>query len=231
MKEFLMESAFFGVLLSLACYQVGCFLQRKCKSPLCNPLLISILLCIGLLLLLDIPYSSYAAGAQPLSYLLTPATVCLALPLYRQLTVLRQNWPAICAAILAGVLASLGSIYIFSRLFSFDRAQYLSLLPKSITTAIGLGLSQEFGGIPSFTASAIILTGIFGSMIAQGACKLLKITHPVARGLAIGCASHAIGTTKALELGETEGAMSSLAIAVSGLFTALFMSVFAALPL
>lgn len=231
MKELIAESAFFGMLLTLACYQFGCFLQRKFPIALCNPLLISILLCIGLLLLLNIPYDSYAAGAQFLSYLLTPATVCLAIPLYQQLSVLRQNWPAICAAVLAGVLASLIGIYLCSRLFSFNQAQYLSLLPKSITTAIGLGLSEEFGGIPSFTASAIILTGIFGSIIAQGACKWLGITHPIARGLAIGCASHAIGTSRALELGETEGAMSSLAIAVSGLLTALLMGIFAALPL
>lgn len=177
--------------------------------------------------LLKIDYQTYYDGAQYLSYLLTPATVCLAVPLYEQLTVLKRHWKAILLGTASGVLSSLTSILILARLFSLSREQYVTLLPKSITTAIGMGVSEELGGIVTVTVAVIIITGILGNIIAEAVCKIFKIEEPIAKGLALGTAAHAIGTVKAMEMGEVEGAMSSLAIAVSGLMTVVGASVFA----
>jgi len=231
MDQFFSAFLFFGVFLSVGCYQIGLLCKRKWNVPVCNPLLIAIILNILILLATDISYETYFVSTGPLTFLLTPATVCLAIPLYQQIQLLKQHWGAILIGITAGVSASLLSIWAFSSLFHLSIAQYISLLPKSITTAIGLELSGEFGGIPAFTAAAIIVTGIFGKIIAEALCKFLRLKHPIARGLAIGCASHAIGTTKALEMGETEGAMSSLAIALSGILTTVLLPFFVNLPL
>ena len=182
---------------------------------------------IGVLLLLHIDYKSYNAGAQYLSYLLTPATVCLAIPLYEQLSLLVRNVKAILIGIIAGVLASVGSVFGLCLLFGLGHEYYVTLLPKSITTAIGMGVSEELGGIVTISVSVIIITGVIGNIIAETVCKLFRITDPVAKGIAIGSASHAIGTARALEMGEVEGAMSSLAIAVAGLITVAASSIFA----
>ena len=149
------------------------------------------------------------------------------MPLYRQLTLLKNNIKAVAGGIASGVLASLVSVFLLARLFGLDHEQYVTLLPKSITTAIGLGLSEELGGIPTITVAVIIVTGILGNMIAEFIYKLFHIEEPVAKGLALGTASHAIGTAKAMEMGEIEGAMSSLAIAVAGLVTVIGASLFA----
>ena len=210
-------------------YELGLLLKRKLKWAILNPLLIAIIFVIVLLKLLRVDYDAYYSGAQYLSYLLTPATVCLAIPLYQQLEALKKNWKAIAAGIAAGVLASLSSILLLSRLFGLTHEQYVTLLPKSITTAIGIGVSEELGGIVTVTVAVIIITGILGNMLAEMVCRLFKITDPVAKGLAIGTSSHAIGTVKAMEMGEVEGAMSSLTIAVSGLITVIGASVFAQL--
>ena len=180
--------------------------------------------------MLRIDYDQYNGGAQYISYLLTPATVCLAVPLYEQLTLLKENLKAVAAGIFSGTLASLGSVYLLSRLFGLNHEQYVTLLPKSITTAIGMGVSQELGGIVTITVAVIIITGILGNVIAEGVCKVFRIQEPIAKGLALGTASHAIGTAKAMEMGPVEGAMSSLAIAVAGLLTVIGASVFAGLP-
>ena len=228
-KEILCSSVFFGVFVSLLGYELGLLLKRKLKWAILNPLLIAIIFVIVLLKLLRVDYDAYYSGAQYLSYLLTPATVCLAIPLYQQLEALKKNWKAIAAGITAGVLSSLTSILLLSRLFGLTHEQYVTLLPKSITTAIGIGVSEELGGIVTVTVAVIIITGILGNMLAEMVCRLFKITDPVAKGLAIGTSSHAIGTVKAMEMGEVEGAMSSLAIAVSGLITVIGASVFAQL--
>ena len=227
MNEILTASAFFGVLISLLAYYVGDRLRRKFKLAILNPLLISIVLTILALCLLGVDYGTYAAGAKYLSWLLTPATVCLAIPLYEQLTLLKSNWRAIFAGILAGVLASMGCVLALSLLFGLDHAQYVTLLPKSVTTAIGMGLVEEMGGYSSIAAAVIIVTGVLGNIFAEGFLRLVRIEERVAKGVAIGSASHAIGTTRAMELGETEGAMSSLSIAVAGLMTVVLMQVFA----
>ena len=169
----------------------------------------------------------YYEGAKYISYLLTPATVCLALPLYRQLEILKRHRKAILAGIVSGVLTSLVSVLGISALFRLTHEQYVTLLPKSITTAIGIGVSEEAGGIVTITVAVIILTGVFGNITAEAVCKLFRIEEPVARGIAIGTSSHAVGTTRAMEMGEVEGAMSSLSIVVSGLITVFGASLFA----
>lgn len=227
MKDILCGSTFFGVMISMLTYELGLFLKRKCKLAIFNPLLISIIAVITLLLLLKVDYKSYNAGAKYLSYLLTPATVCLAIPLYEQLELLKKNVKAIMAGLVSGVLTSLSCILAFSLLFHFNHKEYVTLLPKSITTAIGMGVSEELGGIVTITAAVIIITGVLGNIMAETVCRLFGIKDPIAKGVAIGSASHAIGTARAMEMGEVEGAMSSLSIAVAGLLTVVGASVFA----
>jgi predicted murein hydrolase (TIGR00659 family) len=229
MKEFLVDSAFFGAVLSLAAYEAGVLIKKRFRLALFNPLLIATIAVIAVLAILKVEYRHYNESAKYISYLLTPATVCLAVPLYQQIELLKKNLKAVIGGITAGVLASLLSIFLLARLFSLSHEQYVTLLPKSITTAIGMGISEELGGIQTITVAVIIITGIFGNVTAEFICRFFRIHNPVARGLAIGTASHAIGTAKAMEMGEIEGAMSSLAIAVAGLLTVLGASVFAVL--
>ena len=192
-----------------------------------NPLLISIALIIIFLLVFHVDYETYEAGAKYLSYLLTPATVALAVPLYEQIEPLRKNWKAIIAGIFSGALTSALCVLILSIVMGLDHKQYVTLLPKSITTAIGMGLSEELGGIVTITVAVIVVTGVIGNMFAEQICKLFHITDPVAKGIAIGSSAHAMGTAKAMEMGEIEGAMSSLSIAVSGLLTVVVSLIFA----
>ncbi|MEZ3485276.1 MAG: LrgB family protein [Lachnospiraceae bacterium] len=229
MKEFLVDSAFFGVVLSLAAYEAGALLKRRFRLSVFNPLLIATAAVMLVLTLLNVEYSHYNESAKYLSYLLTPATVCLAVPLYQQLELLKKNLKAVAGGITAGVLSSLVCIFLLAKLFSLNHEQYVTLLPKSITTAIGMGISEELGGVQTITVAVIIITGIFGNVTAEFICKIFRIHNPVAKGLAIGTSAHAIGTAKAMEIGEIEGAMSSLAIAVAGLLTVLGASVFAVL--
>ena len=225
-NDMLVESVFFGVLISLAAYEAGTLLKKKLKLALFNPILIAVALIMAVLVLLDIEYDVYYEGAKYISYLLTPATVCLAIPMYEQLEHLKRHWKAVMAGILSGVLTSLVCILALAALFGFNHETYVTLLPKSITTAIGMGISEELGGYVTITVAVIIITGILGNMIGEAVCRLLHIKDPISRGLAIGTASHAIGTAKAMELGEIEGAMSSLSIAIAGLLTVVGASVF-----
>lgn len=227
MKEILCNSAYFGVTVSLIGYGAGIMLKKKFKYAFLNPLLISIIFVIGVVMLCGVDYESYENSAQYLSYLLTPATVCLAVPLYQQMTLLKKNLAAVACGILAGVLASLGSVLLLAFLFGLEHDVYVTLLPKSITTAIGMGVSEELGGLVTITVAVIIVTGVIGNVIGEAVCKLFRIYEPIAKGLALGTSSHAIGTAKALEMGEVEGAMSSLAIAVAGLLTVIGSSIFA----
>ncbi len=226
MKEFLETSVFFPVLMSVVFYLLGDILRRKFSVGILNPLLISVTLTIAVIVFFDLDYDSYADGAKYLSYLLTPATVCFAIPLYRQISVLRKNTGAILAGIISGTIVSLSCILVMAMAFGLTHGEYVTLLPKSITTAIGMGMSEEMGGDPSVTAAAIIVTGIFGNMSAGLVLKLFRIKDPVAKGVAIGTASHAIGTTKAMEMGETEGSVSSLSLVVAGMVTVIAASVF-----
>lgn len=227
MKEIISNSVFFGVFISLMGYEAGLFIKKKLKHPIFNPLLISIIFVMVILLVIDADYESYNAGAKYISYLLTPATVCLAVPLYEQISLLKKNWKAIMTGIVAGVITSMSSVLLLAITFGLNHEEYVTLLPKSITTAIGMDLSKEMGGMVTITVTVIIITGIFGNVIAEGVCKLFRIQEPVARGICIGTSAHAVGTAKAMEMGQEEGAMSSLAIAVAGLLTAVLVSVFA----
>ena len=225
--EFFEHSVFFGVSLSLLAYGLGVVLQRRFRLALFNPLLLSVIVTILVLVTAHIDYEVYYAGAKYLSYLLTPATVCLAVPLYEQLELLKQNYKAVLAGIVSGVLTSLTCVLAMAALLNLDHAAYVTLLPKSITTAIGMSISEELGGYVPITVAVILVTGILGNMFAEAICKLFKIQEPIAKGIAIGSASHAIGTAKAMELGDIEGAMSSLSIVVSGILTVLGANLFA----
>ena len=227
MREFFASSLFYGAADSLLAYELGLALKKKFRLAVLNPLLIAVICVIGVNLVLGVDYQSYNASGQYRCYLLTPATVCLAAPLYEQLSLLKENLKAVVCGILSGVLASLVGVLACAKLFGLDHELYVTLLPKSITTAIGMGVSEELGGIVTITVSVIIITGVIGNIIAETVCKLFRITDPVAKGIAIGSASHAIGTARALEMGEVEGAMSSLAIAVAGLITVAASSIFA----
>lgn len=227
MKQIITGSAFFGVFISILGYEVGLLIKKKLKHPVFNPLFIAIIFVIGALVILGIDYDSYNEGAKYISYLLTPATVCLAVPLYEQLNLLKKNWKAIIIGILSGVITSLASVFLLALAFGLTHEEYVTLLPKSITTAIGMELSGEMGGIVTISVAVIVVTGIFGNVMAEIVCKLFRINEPVAKGIAIGTSSHAVGTAKAMEMGQEEGAMSSLAIAVAGILTAVLISVFA----
>lgn len=227
MAEFLSSSAVWGVVLTIGAFALGTWINRKTGQAWCNPLLLGSIFAILLLSLLKIPYPEYKASAAPLSYLLLPATVSLAIPLYEKWELLKSNAAAIFAGILVGVLTSLCSIAALALLLKLDTAQAATLLPKSVTTAIGMDVAAALGGIPSLAGAVIILTGITGNLTAQWLCRALNITDPIAKGIAIGSASHAIGTAKALEIGQVEGAMSSLAVALAGVITAFLAPVFA----
>lgn len=227
MNEFLQDSVFFGVFISIVTYEIGALIKRKWNVAIFNPLLISIALIIVFLILFNVDYDTYEFGAQYLSYFLTPATVALAVPLYEQIEPLKNNWKAIIAGILSGALTSALCVLILSIVMGLDHKQYVTLLPKSITTAIGMGLSDELGGIVTITVAVIVVTGVIGNMFAEQICKIFHIVDPVAKGIAIGSSSHAMGTSKAMEMGEIEGAMSSLSIAVSGLLTVVVSIIFA----
>ncbi|HIS31329.1 MAG TPA: LrgB family protein [Candidatus Limivivens intestinipullorum] len=227
MNEFLAESLFFGMAVSLIGYGIGLLLKKRFRLAILNPLLISIVFVILVLQVFGIDYETYNESGKYLSYLLTPATVCLAIPLYQQISLLRKNLLAVVLGIVSGVLASLGSVLALAAAFGLTHEQYVTLLPKSITTAIGLGVSEELGGITTITVAVIIVTGVLGNVIGELVCRLFRIHEPIAVGLALGTSAHAIGTTKALELGEVQGAMSSLSIAVAGLLTVILGSVFA----
>lgn len=226
MADFAASSVFFGLFITLAAYFIGLAIKKKTGFAVMNPILIGTALVIALLSFFDIPYEAYNQSAKLISSLLTPATICLAVPLYEQLALLKKHKAAILAGICSGVLTSLVCVLALSLLFRLDHASYVTLLPKSITTAIGMGVSEELGGYVSITVAVILITGILGNVIAEHVCRLFKITDPVARGVAIGSSSHAIGTAKAMELGQIEGAMSSLSIVLSGVLTVAGASLF-----
>lgn len=227
MNEFFANAAFAGVSVSLISYMIGVYLKKKLKVGLFNPLLISIAVTIIFLVLAHIDYDAYNEGAKYLSWLLTPATVCLAIPLYEEFELLKSNVRAVMCGIVSGVLTSLITILVLAMFFGLTHEEYVTLLPKSITTAIGMGVSEELGGYVTITVAVIIITGVIGNILAEFICKLFRIEEPIAKGIAIGSASHAIGTAKAMEIGEVEGAMSSLSIAVAGILTVIGASVFA----
>lgn len=227
MLEFASASVYFGIFLTLGAYFAALALQKKTGLQVLNPLLVSAALIIAVLSVLKIDYSAYDQSAKMLSSFLTPVTICLAVPLYNQLELLKRHKKAIFLGVLSGVITSLVCVLLLSMLFRLNHAAYVTLLPKSITTAIGMGVSEELGGYVSITVAVIILTGVLGNIIAPTICRVFLITEPVARGVAIGTSSHAIGTARAMEMGKIEGAMSSLSIVIAGLLTVVGAPIFA----
>ena len=218
MDNLFQTSLFAGVTVSLVAYLLGMLLKKKFKLAILNPLLISIVLTIIVLVVADVDYDTYNKGASYLSWFLTP--------LYEQWTLLKKNIAAVALGLTAGVITSLVTVLVLSVLMGLSHEDYVTLLPKSITTAIGMGVSEELGGYVTITVAVIVVTGVLGNILGEFVCKIFRITEPISKGLALGSASHAIGTAKAMELGEVEGAMSSLAIAVAGIFTVAASSFF-----
>jgi predicted murein hydrolase (TIGR00659 family) len=227
MNELLLNSSYAGVAISLITYMVGVQLKKKFKIGIFNPLLISIAVTIIVLLAANIEFETYKQSAKYISWFLTPATVCLAIPLYEQLEILKKHWKAVIAGIVSGVITNMITVAILALLFGLNHQEYVTLLPKSITTAIGMGVSEELGGYVTITVAVIVITGVIGNMLAEFLCKVFRIEEPMAKGLAIGTSAHAMGTAKAMEMGDVEGAMSSLSIAVAGILTVGAASIFA----
>lgn len=226
MNEFFASSVYAGTVLTLLFFYAGMLLKKKFKSAIVNPLLIAVALIIAFLALTKISYSSYYEGAKYINWFLTPATICLAVPLYEQLEALRKNAAAVLCGIISGVLVSLLSVLLLSMLFGLSHKEYVTFLPKSVTTAIGMTVSEEMGGYSTITVAVIIMTGITGNLICVPLLKALRIEEPIAKGIAIGTASHAIGTGKAMEIGSLTGAMSSLSIVVAGVLTVILAPFF-----
>ena len=220
------ESVFFYTFATVVFYVVSVVIQKKLKQEWCNPLLLSIVFTVIMILATNTKYEVYESSTSLIGYFLTPATVCLAVPLYEKISVLKKNAAAILIGIFSGVITSALCIFLVTVIFKLDAPTYASFLPKSVTTAIGIGIAEELGGIKALTAISIIVTGVFGNIIAQTVCRIFKITHPVAKGAAIGTSSHAGGTAKALQMGKTEGAISGLSIAVAGIMTVVIAPIF-----
>ena len=218
--RFLFESSpFAGVFLTILAYEIGIVIQKRSRQIKPAPLLTAIVVCILILKVTGIPYETYRDSAQPVSWLLTPATTVLAIPLYRQMGILRKNKRAVFGGVIVGVCTSLLSALALCVLFGLDRAQFATILPRSVTTPIGMAVAGELGGDETIAVAAIVITGILGNTAAPAVCRILRIKSPVSRGILIGTSSHALGTAKAIEMGEIEGAMSSIALVLSGLLT------------
>lgn len=225
-NDFFKNAFFAGAVLSLLAYELGLLMKKKFRRAVFNPILIAVISIIAVLRVSGTDYESYNESAKYISYLLTPATVCLALPLYEELRLLKENLTAVICGITAGAVSGMAGVLMFSLVFDLEHTRYVTLLPKSVTTAIGMGISEELGGIVTISVAMIIITGILGNILADLIFSVCNIKEPVAKGIALGTCSHAIGTAKAMELGEAEGAMSSLAIAVAGLFTVVLAPIF-----
>ena len=224
MTDFIRSSTFFCVALTLIAFCAASALQKKWKLAVLNPIVLASAAIIAILKILDIPNETYQAGCQILSFLLTPATICLSISFYEQFQNLKKHLLAVSAGVVAGTIASLGAVWGLSRLFSLDRALLASMLPKSVTTAIGVALSSELGGIAAITTAAIVITGIFGNIIGPGLCRLFRLEDPVAQGAAFGTSAHVIGTTRAMEMNALAGAVSSLSLTLAGIVTCIMMS-------
>lgn len=213
---------YFGIALTIIAFLIGLKIQKKTGLLFCNPLIIAIVLVIGVLLICKIPYEAYQEGGAIINMFLAPATACLAVSIYSKIQILKENWLPIFVGCTCGSLASMLSIYGMCRLFGLNDSITVALLPKSVTTPIAVSISESLGGVSSITVVAVIFTGILGSILAPTLIKLFRVDDPMTAGLSIGACSHAVGTSKALQIGETEGAMSGLAIGICGIITVIF---------
>lgn len=221
MTEYLQSISLFPLFLTFGAYQIGVWCHKKTRSSLCNPLLIATIICIVVLLLTKFDLQLYLGSTTWITWLLTPATVCFAVPLYVQLKAFKNQLGAILTGVVAGSIVSLGFVGVVCVLLKLDTAVTVSLLPKSITTAIGTVLAEQNGGIASLTSTAIAITGIFGNLAGTFLCKLFKITDPIAQGVGFGTASHVMGTSRATEINPLTGAVSSLSLVIAGILTSL----------
>lgn len=218
----LTSNPYFGIVLSISAFQLGIWINKKFKTPIANPLLIAIILIIGVLSVFNIPLENYNEGGDIIGLFLAPATAVLAVTIYSKLDILKKNLLPIIIGTGVGALTSIGTIYGLCKLFGLDESMTASLLPKSVTTPIAIEVSTQLGGMASITIAAVVVTGIAGAILAPALIKIFRVKNPVAQGLAIGTSSHAMGTTKALELGEIQGAMSGIAIGVAGIMTVIY---------
>ena len=224
MNNFLSSSTFFAVALTLIAFSLGQACQKKWKLAVLNPIIIAAAVIIGVLKLLNIPNAVYQTGCAFLTYLLTPATICLAISFYDQFQKLKAHLAAAVVGILAGTIASIGTIWAMANVFNLDAVITGSLLPKSVTTAIGVALCGELGGMAAITTAAIVITGILGNISGPTLCRLFRLKSEVAQGVAFGTSSHVVGTSKAVELSQLTGAVSSLSLTVAGIITAVILS-------
>ena len=218
MKD-IISNPVFGVLISIIAYKIGEIIKAKSKLSVFNPLLTAIVIVVGFLSLSNITYEDYSKGGEIISFFLAPATIALALPLYKKFDLFKKNAVPIIVGIVCGAVSGIICVIGLSKIFNLSDELTISLIPKSVTTPIGMAISEQMGGMPSITVIVVIITGIVGSIIGPILNKALKINDKVAMGIAMGNASHAVGTSKAMEIGETEGAMSSLTIAIAGIIT------------
>ena len=213
----------FCLCLTLGAYLFGLWCKSKFKHSLCNPFMIATVLVGVFLLLTKVPMADYQKGMEIAGWLLTPATVALAVPMYEQMKKLKSHLPAILAGVAAGAISSLFMVLGLCLLFALPRDITVSLLPKSITTAIGMLVAEQSGGVASLAAGVIAVTGLMGTILGPLLCKLLRLNDPICQGVAYGTASHVIGTSKAMEVDPLAGAVSSLSLVVSGLLTAVLL--------
>ena len=223
--SFIIENPVFGLVLTLLALEAGILIQKKTQKSYLNPLMLAIVFIIGFLKLSGVSYEDYNRGGVLISFFLAPTTVVLAVPLYRKFHLLKAHAVPILAGVFAGTIVNTIIIISMSRLLGLEELIEHSLIPKSITTPIGISLSDQLGGMPQITVAAIIVTGITGAILGPVVFKFIKVEDKVARGIAMGTSSHALGTVKAMEMGETEGAMSSLAISVTGVMTVLLVPI------
>ena len=228
MPETILNLSLFPLIITIGAYMLGLWLKSKFKHPLCNPFFIAIILTGAFLVLSKMPMDTYIIGTEKMTWLITPATVCLALPLYEQLKKLKGQLMAILAGVIAGAVSSLGLVGGICLLFSLPREITISLLPKSITTAMAMVLAEQSGGISSIAAGAVAITGLVGSLFGQTLCKLFRFKDPIAQGVAYGTASHVIGTSRVMEINPLSGAVSTLSLVVAGVLTAILMPILCA---
>lgn len=224
MTDLISASTYFYTALTVVIFALASAIQKKTKLVAFNPIMVSALAIIGLLKGMDVSSQVYQEGCRVLSYLLTPATICLAISFYEQIGKMKKQLLPIFAGVLAGVICSAGSVYFLSKLFALPDTILFSLMPKSVTAAIGVPISEEIGGIAALTTAAITITGIIGNIMAPLFCKWFRLKDPVAQGVAIGTSSHVIATARAFEMGELIGAVSSFSLTVAGLVTSFLLS-------
>lgn len=224
MNDVLTNSAYFSMALTLVCFAAAQMLQKKWKQPLLNPILMAAVMVIAVLRVLKIPNAVYQDGCRILSWLLTPATICLSISFYEQFQKLKKHLLAITVGVVTGSVSSIGAVWGLCRLFHLNGVVTASLLPKSVTTAIGAAISSEIGGIAAITTAVIVITGVLGNVFGPMLCKWFRFDDEITQGVAFGTASHVVGTSKAAQVGQLCGAVSSLSLVLAGLVTCIFLS-------